>query len=101
MSSICQSLAFIEAKEQGKRSHRALEGHVASNEVHRITAYQQNKKEEVLGDHEVKQKPCRFCGRVGHGENPSLSVRENKCARKEGNGVQAGYDRGHQEEGGG
>merc|ERR1719435_658453 len=44
-----QSLAFIEAKEQGKRSHEALEGNVASSEVHRVTAYQQNKKEEVLG----------------------------------------------------
>ena len=74
-----QSLAFIEAKEQGKRSHRALEGNVASNEVHRVTAYQQNKKEEVQGDHEAKLKLCKFCGRTGHGENPSLSVREKKC----------------------
>ena len=41
-----ESLAFIEAKEQGKRSHKALEGNVASSEVHRVTAYQQNKKEE-------------------------------------------------------
>ena len=39
-----QSLAFIEAKEQGKRSHKALKGSVASSEVHRVTAYQQNKK---------------------------------------------------------
>merc|ERR1711888_414056 len=58
-----QSLAFIEAKEQGKRSHKALEGNVASSEVHRVTAYQQNKKEEVLGGHEIKHKLCRFCGR--------------------------------------
>ena len=74
-----QSLAFIEAKEQGKRSHKALEGNVASNEVNRVTAYQQNKKEEVLADHDVKPKLCKFCGRTGHGESPSLSVREKKC----------------------
>ena len=74
-----QSLAFIEAKEQGKRSHKALEGNIASSEVHKITAYQRDKKEELLGDHVIKQKPCRFCGRTGHGENPSISVRENKC----------------------
>ena len=55
-----QSLAFIEAKEQGKRSHRALEGSVASSEVHRVTAYQQDKKEELLGDQVVKQKLAGF-----------------------------------------
>ena len=70
-----QSLAFIEAKEQGKRSHRALEGNVASSEVHKVTAYQQEKKEELMGDNAVKQKSCKFCGRMGHGESPSLSVR--------------------------
>ena len=74
-----QSLAFIEAKEQGKRSHAALGSCVASSEVHRVTAYQQDKKEELLGGHEVKLKPCKYCGRTGHGESPSLSVREQKC----------------------
>ena len=74
-----QSLAFIEAKEQGKRSHAALEGTVASSEVHRVTVYQQDKKEGLLGSHEVKLKPCKYCGRTGHGESPSLSVRERKC----------------------
>ena len=74
-----QSLAFIEAKEQGKRSHKALEGSVASSEVHRVTAYQQNKKEEMHGGHDIQEKPCRFCGRIGHGESPSRSVREQKC----------------------
>ena len=74
-----QSLAFIEAKEQGKRSHKALEGNVASSEVHKVTAYQQEKKDELMGDHVVKQKPCKFCGRTGHGESPSLSVRKEKC----------------------
>ena len=52
---LAQSLAFIEAKEQGKRSHKALEGNVASNEVHRVTAYQQNKKEEVQILHPICQ----------------------------------------------
>ena len=86
-----QSLAFIEAKEQGKRSHKALEGSVASGEVNKVTAYQQNKKEEQQGGHEIKQKPCKFCGRMGHGENPSLSVREQKCPawNKECNGCHA------------
>ena len=73
-----QSLAFIEAKEQGKRSHKALKGNVASSEVNKVTAYQQN-KEEQQGGHEIKQKPYKFCGRTGHGENPSLSMREQKC----------------------
>ena len=41
--------------------------------------YAQDKKEELQGGLEVKLKPCRFCGRTGHGENPSLSVREKKC----------------------
>ena len=31
------SLAFIEAKEQEKRSHKALKRSVASSEVHRVT----------------------------------------------------------------
>ena len=74
-----QSLAFIEAKEQGKRSHKALEGSVASGEVNKVTAYQQHKKEEQQGGDDVKLRPCKFCGRVGHGESPSLSVREEKC----------------------
>ena len=75
-----QSLAFIEAKEQGKRSHAALEGSVASSEVHRVSAYQQDKKEELLGGQDIKLKPCKYCGRTGHGESPSLSViREKKC----------------------
>ena len=74
-----QSLAFIEAKEQGKRSHEALGGKVSSSEVHMVTAYQQDKREELLGGHEVKLKLCRFCGCTGHGENPTFSVREKKC----------------------
>ena len=45
-SNLDQSLALIEAKEQGKRSHKALEGSVASSEVSKVTAYQQHKKEE-------------------------------------------------------
>ena len=44
-----QSFAFIEAKEQGKGSHKALEGSVASSEVNKVTAYQQHKKEEQQG----------------------------------------------------
>ena len=44
-----QSLTFIEAKEQGKRSHEALGGGVASSEVYKVTAYQQDKKEELQG----------------------------------------------------
>ena len=74
-----QSLAFIEAKEQGKRSHAALEGNVASSEVHRVTAYQQDKRGELQGGHEAEQKPCKYCGRTGHGERPSLPEREKKC----------------------
>ena len=56
-----------------------MEGNVASSEVHKVTAYQQEKKDELMGDHVVKQKPCKFCGRTGHGESPSLSVRKEKC----------------------
>ena len=67
--SLEQSVAFIEAKEQGKRSHKALEGSVASGEVNKVTAYQQQKE----------LRPCKFCGRLGHGESPSLSVRKEKC----------------------
>ena len=44
-----QSFAFIEAKEQGKRSHKGLEGSVANSEVNAVTAYQQHKKEEQQG----------------------------------------------------
>ena len=67
--SLEQSVAFIEAKEQGKRSYKALEGSVASGEVNKVTAYQQQKE----------LRPCKFCGRLGHGESPSLSVRKEKC----------------------
>ena len=55
-----QSLAFIEAKEQGKHSHTALEGAVASDEVNRVTAYQQHKKEEQqVGDY-IRLSACKF-----------------------------------------
>ena len=67
--SLEQSVAFIEAKEQGKRSHKALEGSVASGEVNKVTAYQQQKE----------LRPFKFFGRLGHGESPSLSVRKEKC----------------------
>ena len=57
--SLEQSVAFIEAKEQGKRSLKALEGPVASGEVNKVTAYQQQKE----------LRPCKFCGRLGHGDS--------------------------------
>ena len=75
-----QTLAFIEAKEQGKRSQKALDGTgLASSEVNKVTAYQQGKKEDRLDGIETKKKACKFCGRTGHGDNPSLSVREKSC----------------------
>ena len=74
-----QSVAFIEAKEQGKPSHKAPEGSVANGEVNKVTAYQQHKKEEQQGGNDIKLIPCKFCGRLGHGETPSLSVRKEKC----------------------
>ena len=49
-----QSLAFIKAKEQGKRSQKALEGTAAKGEVNKVTAYQQHKKEEQHGGDDVK-----------------------------------------------
>ena len=52
--SLEQSVAFIEAKEQGKRSHKALEGSVARGEVNKVTAYQQHKKEEQQGGNDTK-----------------------------------------------
>ena len=54
-------------------------GNDASDELHKVTAYKQDKREELQGGHEVNLKPCKYCGRTGHGENPSLSVREKKC----------------------
>ena len=59
---------------------RPWEGIVASSKVHTATAYKVDKKEELLGGHEVKLKLCRFCGRAGHGKNPSLPVREKKLS---------------------
>ena len=56
-----------------------LGGNVASGELHKVTAYKQDKRDELQDGHEVNLKPCRYCGRTGHGENPSLSVREKKC----------------------
>ena len=64
-----QPLAFMEAKEQGKRLHKALEGYVASSEVQKVIAYRQDKKVGLIGDCGVKQKPFKFCGRTGHGES--------------------------------
>ena len=57
-----QSLAFIKAKEQGKRSQKALEGTVAKGEVNKVTAYQQHKKEEQQGSDNIKLRPCKYCG---------------------------------------
>ena len=75
-----QTLAFIEAKEQGKRSQKALDGTgLASSEVNKVTTYQQGKREDRVDSTETKKKACKFCGRTGHGENPSLSVREKNC----------------------
>ena len=47
--------------------------------MHRVTVYQQNKKEEMQDSHDIQEKPCKFCGRIDHGESPSRSVREQKC----------------------
>ena len=77
--SLEQLMAFIEAKEQGKSSHKALEGAVASGELHKVTVYQQHKKEEQQIGKDIKLRPCKFFGGLGHGESPSLSVRKEKC----------------------
>ena len=47
--------------------------------MHRVTVYQQNKKEEMQDSHDIQEKPCKFCGCIDHGESPSRSVREQKC----------------------
>ena len=54
-------------------------GNIAGSDAHRVTAYKQDKREELQGGCEVKLKPCKFCVRMGHGENLSLLVREKKC----------------------
>ena len=47
--------------------------------MNKVTACQQHKKEEQLGGDDVKLSPCKFCGHLGLGESPSISVRREKC----------------------
>ena len=70
-----QSLAFVEAKEQGKQSQRALEeSGLASSQVNKVTAYQRDKKETLMHDKDETRQRCRFCGKLGHDENPVRTV---------------------------
>lgn len=76
------SIAFVEAREAGKRSAGYLEGgSLASSQVNKVTTYQQEKKENLVKQMENvdKSKRCIYCDRTGHGEKPSRQVREAKC----------------------
>ena len=76
------SITFVEAKEAGKRSVGCLgTSNLASSQVNKVTAYQQDKKENLLKDLKKVDisKRCMYCDRSGHGEKPSRLIREAKC----------------------
>ena len=62
---LADTIVFVEAREVGKHSARALNGGLTSGQVHKIQ--------------ENPEGPCRFCGETGHGKNPNIDLRKTDC----------------------
>merc|ERR1712055_918702 len=59
-----ETIVFVEAREVGKNSVKALNGGLSSGQVNNVN-YDQSK--------------CKFCGKSGHGKNPNSDIRKTDC----------------------
>ena len=62
---LVDTIVFVEAREVGKHSVKALTGGLTSSQVHRV-------QDNAEG-------PCKFCGESGHGKNPNIDIRKTDC----------------------
>ena len=67
--SLEEVLQFVEKKEAGRRSANKLH----DSQTAGISQYRRNQREQV------KEGPCDYCGKRGHGKNSSTSIRKTKC----------------------
>ena len=74
--SLDETIAFVEARETGKKSINTLNGGVmASSQLNRInTSY----KDQGLFLKDAQEK-CKYCGTQGHGKNPNFDLKKAKC----------------------
>ena len=73
-----QVLAFVEAKEAGKRSASRLLLPQAADAVASST-YRKQKKPQAKNTSPKDQPTCMYCGTKGHGRNPPTRVRRTEC----------------------
>ena len=73
--SLDETIAFVEARETGKKSINTLSGGLmASSQVNRInTSY----KDQGLFSKDAQEK-CKYCGTQGHGRNPNFDLKKAK-----------------------
>ena len=69
------AIAFIEAREGGKKTKESIAPSVKTTEVSKVTAYRKNKNSKFSSD----DQRCKFCNRSGHGVNSSPNERSVKC----------------------
>merc|ERR1711888_38070 len=62
---LVDTIVFVEAREVGKHSVKALTGGLTSSQVHRVQ--------------DTAEGPCKFCGESGHGKNPNIDIRKTDC----------------------
>ena len=73
-----QVLAFVEAKESGKRSASRLLVLQAVDTVASST-YKKQKRPQTKSSSPKGQPTCTYCGNKGHCRNPPTRVRRTKC----------------------
>ena len=62
---LADTIVFVEAREVGKHSVKAINGGLMSSQVHRV-------QDDGEGT-------CKFCGENGHGKNPNIDIRRTDC----------------------
>ena len=74
--SIDETIAFVEARETGKKSMNTLSGGgMASSQMNKVnTAYKAQEMEP-----QTNQERCNYCGTKGHGKNPNFDLKKASC----------------------
>ena len=62
---LVDTIVFVEAREVGKHSVKAINGGLMSSQVHRVQ--------------DTAEGTCKFCGGSGHGVNPNIDIRRTDC----------------------
>ena len=70
------TVAFVEAREGGKKTRQSIAPSLKNTEVARVTAYRKSKQVKFgAGD----QSKCKYCNNVGHGAKAPESERSKSC----------------------